>query len=233
MVHPRHVASFWQRGLVLATRPRSSNAASFWSCGGVSYYGFCLQDALKVRWKLCVLTSVNLPPGHDALLLSICGTGSFICPMAPGWTYPCRPLFISSYGPLGGKVKCFGTRQIRKVATSRSIVEHANHHTTMTAPSRTINSTPLMCYTIDTKNMILGLWLDCATKWLNTNVCLCLLHPLSTVECLASSNHHHHHKHTHTRTHELQTIYIIYLCNIWIGCREDQSSQIHVSEVDP
>ena len=48
-----------------------------------------------------------------------------------GWTY--QGLYLPSYGPLGGKSKCSGTRQI----------EHANHQTTMTAPSRGIHNTSL------------------------------------------------------------------------------------------
>ena len=52
----------------------------------------------------------NPPPGHDALLFSISGTG---CLVAQTRLDIYQGLYLPSHGPLGEKSKCFGTRQIR------------------------------------------------------------------------------------------------------------------------
>ena len=70
----------------------------------------------------------NLPPGHHALLFSHVQVArdmpiqSHICKIMDHW----------------GKSKCSGTRYRFEPSTCRSTVEHANHQTTMTAPSRRI-----------------------------------------------------------------------------------------------
>ena len=50
----------------------------------------------------------NLPLGHDALLFSISGTGSFKCPVAQRRRDIPRPLITQSW-TTGGKSKCSGT----------------------------------------------------------------------------------------------------------------------------
>ena len=57
----------------------------------------------------------NLPPGHDALLISISGTGSFIRPVGQTRLYIQRPLSISRYALLGVRSKCSGTRLEKKI----------------------------------------------------------------------------------------------------------------------
>ena len=69
----------------------------------------------------------NLPSGHDALLFSISDTGSFIYPVAQTW------LDIPSHGPLVGKSKCSGTRQIRTAdlsihSSTRQTPDHDDCH---------------------------------------------------------------------------------------------------------
>ena len=55
----------------------------------------------------------NLPPGHDALLFLISGTGSFICLVAQTrLDIPTRLLFTQSW-TTGGKSKRSCTRQIQ------------------------------------------------------------------------------------------------------------------------
>ena len=56
----------------------------------------------------------NLPLEHDALLLSISGTGSCMCSVAQTRLDIPRPL--PSHGPLGGKSKCSGTKHIIRTA---------------------------------------------------------------------------------------------------------------------
>ena len=69
-------------------------------------------------------TMMNLPPGHDALLLLISGTKSFKCPVAQIRLDLPRTLILPSHGPKS----CSGTRQ--------TTVDHANQQTTTTAPGR-------------------------------------------------------------------------------------------------
>ena len=52
----------------------------------------------------------NLPPGHDALLFSISGVGSFICPVAETRMGTPRPLITMDHW-VDGKPKCSGTRR--------------------------------------------------------------------------------------------------------------------------
>ena len=59
----------------------------------------------------------NRPPGYDALLFSISGTGSFICPVTQTWLDIPRPLFTQSW-ITGGKSKWSSTRQIRTTGLS-------------------------------------------------------------------------------------------------------------------
>ena len=82
----------------------------------------------------------NLPLGHDALLFSISGTGSFICPVAQTRLDIPRPLFTQSW-TTGGKSKCSGTRQIQTANQSvHSRTRQAPDHDD--CPNRRINYTP-------------------------------------------------------------------------------------------
>ena len=78
----------------------------------------------------------NLPPGHDALLFSVSGTGSVICPVAQTRLDMPRPLFTQSW-TTGGSQSAPAQGRFEP-PTCRSTVEHANHQTTMTASSQRI-----------------------------------------------------------------------------------------------
>ena len=84
----------------------------------------------------------NTPLGYDALLFSISGTGSFICPVTQTQqTY--QGLYLPSHGLLEEKSKCSGTRQIQ--TADLSVHSRTCHHqTTMTTPSQTIYFTPVL-----------------------------------------------------------------------------------------
>ena len=71
-----------------------------------------------------------------------CGTGSFTCPVVQTQLDIQRPLFTQSW-ITGMKVKVLRHKAyIFEPPNCQSTVEHANHQTTMTAPSRRINFTP-------------------------------------------------------------------------------------------
>ena len=59
----------------------------------------------------------NLPPGHDALLLLISGTG-FVCPVAQTWLDIPRPKVIYPVVDNWGRKKSSGTRLIRTAELS-------------------------------------------------------------------------------------------------------------------
>ena len=61
----------------------------------------------------------DLPPGHDALLFSISGTGSFICPAPQSRLDIPRRLIVDLYnhGPFPGR--CLGYMLIVHIATAK------------------------------------------------------------------------------------------------------------------
>ena len=80
----------------------------------------------------------NLPRGHDTLLYSISGTGSFICPVAQTRLDIPRPVFTQSWSTGGGGSQSAPAKGRFEPLTCRSTDKHANHQTMMTAPSRRI-----------------------------------------------------------------------------------------------
>ena len=82
---------------------------------------FHLPTHVSRAWQMRYPATVHLPPAHDALLLSISGTGCFICPVAQtrldiprplitqshryGWTY--QGLWLPSHTDTAGHTKVF------------------------------------------------------------------------------------------------------------------------------
>ena len=81
----------------------------------------------------------NLPPRHDTLLFSISGMGSFICPVAQTRLGIYTKAFIYPVMDHWGESRSAPARGRVEPPTRRSTVEHANHQTRMTIPSRKIN----------------------------------------------------------------------------------------------
>ena len=96
-----------------------------------TYSHTLFSPVMMITWGTKLVGS--LPPGHDVLLFSTSGTGSFIYPVAQTQLDIQWHLIIPSHGPLVGMPRwaISGGGKLEPT-TGRSTVDHAYHQTTRT-----------------------------------------------------------------------------------------------------